>query len=224
VLGELGKRMHDTEHAGDDSTKTNRTPRTRFPPICVMTAGVSLDLSDSHRSVGVLYLAFNEGYTASSGPSLHRVGLTTQPIRLTRQLHHHLPRDGEVAGLLALMLLTDARRPARTRANGAFVPLADQDRARWDTFAITEGTALITAAMAEAPIGPYQLQAAIAAVHAEAAHAEDTDWPQILGLCTCCATSHPAPWSPLNRIVAVAMVHGPHTALDQPSTSSSSHR
>jgi predicted RNA polymerase sigma factor len=163
----------------------------------------------------VLYLMFNEGYTASSGPSLHRIQLTREAIRLTRQLHHHLPRDGEVAGLLALMLLTDARRPARTRANGALVPLADQDRARWEAAAITEGTALISAAMAKTPIGPYQLQAAIAAVHDEAAHAEDTDWRQILGLYTLLRNIAPGPMVTLNRIVAVAMVHGPHPALDQ---------
>jgi RNA polymerase sigma factor (sigma-70 family) len=113
----------------------------------------------------VLYLIFNEGYTASSGSALHRVELTSEAIRLTRQLRTLLPEDGEVAGLLALMLLTEARRPARTRPDGSLVPLAEQDRRQWDAVAIAEGVALITTTLATAPIGPYQLQAAIAAVH-----------------------------------------------------------
>src|SRR5439155_13500889 len=118
----------------------------------------------------------------SSGAALHRVELSAEAIRLARQLHQRLPGDGEVAGLLALMLLTDARRPARTSPDGALVPLAEQDRGRWDAAAVAEGTDLITRTLASAPIGPYQLQAAIAAVHDEAARAPDTDWPQILGL------------------------------------------
>jgi RNA polymerase sigma factor (sigma-70 family) len=163
----------------------------------------------------VLYLIFNEGYTASSGTALHRVELASQAIRLTRQLHRRLPEDGEVAGLLALMLLTDARRPARTRPDGTLVPLAEQDRSRWDTKAIAEGVALITRALASAPIGPYQLQAAIAAVHDEAAHFEDTDWDQILGLYELLDRLAPGPMVTLNRIVAVAMVHGPEAGLRQ---------
>jgi RNA polymerase sigma factor (sigma-70 family) len=163
----------------------------------------------------VLYLIFNEGYTASSGPSLHRVELTSQAIRLTRQLRQRLPEDGEVAGLLALMLLTDARRPARTRPDGALVPLTEQDRSRWDAEAIAEGVALITQALAGAPIGPYQLQAAIAAVHDEAARFEDTDWDQILGLYELLQRIAPGPMVTLNRIVAVAMVHGPEAGLRQ---------
>jgi RNA polymerase sigma factor (sigma-70 family) len=161
----------------------------------------------------VLYLVFNEGYTASSGPSLHRVELTSQAIRLTRQLRQRLPEDGEVAGLLALMLLTDARRPARTRPDGALVPLAEQDRSRWNGEAIAEGVALITQALATAPIGPYQLQAAIAAVHDEAVRFEDTDWDQILGLYELLDRLAPGPMVTLNRIVAVAMVHGPEAGL-----------
>jgi RNA polymerase sigma factor (sigma-70 family) len=161
----------------------------------------------------VLYLVFNEGYTASSGSALQRVELTAEAIRLTRQLRAHLPEDGEVAGLLALMLLTDARRPARTRADGALVPLAEQDRRLWDAEAIAEGTALITQTLASAPIGPYQLQAAIAAVHAEAVRAADTDWPQILALYDHLHLLAPGPMVTLNRIVAVAMVHGPQAAL-----------
>jgi len=162
----------------------------------------------------VLYLIFNEGYTASSGPALHRVELTTEALRLTRALHARLP-DGEVAGLLALMLLTDARRPARTRANGALVPLAEQDRDLWDSAAITEGIDLITATVATAAAGPYQLQAAIAAVHDEATDAEDTDWRQILGLYEILAVLAPGPMVTLSRIVAVAMVRGPAVALLQ---------
>jgi RNA polymerase sigma factor (sigma-70 family) len=163
----------------------------------------------------VLYLIFNEGYTASSGTALHRVELTGEAIRLTRQLHNRLPDDGEVAGLLALMLLTDARRPARTGPGGALIPLAEQDRSRWDAQAVAEGVALITRALASAPVGPYQLQAAIAAVHDEAARFEDTDWDQILGLYELLDRLAPGPIVTLNRIVAVAMVHGPEAGLGQ---------
>jgi len=163
----------------------------------------------------VLYLIFNEGYTASSGPSLHRVELTSEAIRLTRQLRDLLPEDGEVAGLLALMLLTDARRPARTRPDGGLVPLAEQDRRQWDAQAIAEGIGLITQTLASAPVGPYQLQAAIAAVHDEAPRSEDTDWRQILGLYELLHSIAPGPMVTLNRIVAVAMVHGPQAGLEQ---------
>jgi predicted RNA polymerase sigma factor len=163
----------------------------------------------------VLYLIFNEGYTASSGPALHRVELSGQAIRLARQLHQRLPGDGEAAGLLALMLLTDARRPARTGPDGALVPLAEQDRSRWDAAAIAEGVALVTEALASAQIGPYQLQAAIAAVHDEAPSFTDTDWDQILGLYELLERLAPGPMVELNRIVAVAMVHGPEAGLRQ---------
>jgi RNA polymerase sigma factor (sigma-70 family) len=162
----------------------------------------------------VLYLVFNEGYTASSGPHVHRTELTGEAIRLARLVHELLPEDGEVAGLLALMLLTDARRPARTRPDGSLVPLEEQDRSRWDQDAIREGVALITDALARAPIGPYQLQAAIAAVHDEAATAEDTDWRQILGLYDLLERLAPNPMVTLNRAVAVAMVRGPEPALE----------
>ncbi len=130
----------------------------------------------------VLYLIFNEGYTSTSGPDLQHRELTGEAIRLTRGVSRLLPDDGEVAGLLALMLLTDARRPARTAPDGALIPLAEQDRARWNRESISEGVALVTEALSRAPLGPYQLQAAIAAVHAEAARTDDTDWPQILAL------------------------------------------
>jgi RNA polymerase sigma factor (sigma-70 family) len=162
----------------------------------------------------VLYLIFNEGYTASSGESLNRVELSAEAIRLTRQLRALLPEDAEVAGLLALMLLTDARRPARTDPSGALVPLAEQDRTRWDAAMIAEGDALVSAALRSAPPGPYQLQAAIAAVHDCAAHPGDTDWREILALYDLLARLAPGPMITLNRIVAMAMVHGPLTALD----------
>jgi RNA polymerase sigma factor (sigma-70 family) len=186
----------------------------------IRATGAALGLpSDAERParitavLEVMYLIFNEGYTATSGAHLHRVELTAEAIRLTRQLHELLPGDGEVAGLLALMLLTDARRPARLRSDGALVPLAEQDRARWDGEAIAEGIALLTNALATAPIGPYQLQAAIAAVHDEAHRAEDTDWPQILALYDHLKAFAPGPMVTLNRIVALAMVHGPHAGL-----------
>lgn len=161
----------------------------------------------------VLYLIFNEGYTASSGPELNRIELTAEAIRLARQLRDRLPDDGEVTGLLALMLLTDARRPARTTADGALVPLAEQDRTRWDAALIREGVELISATLPRAVPGPYQLQAAIAAVHDEAPSAEQTDWPQILALYDLLAALAPGPMVTLNRIVAVAMASGPDAAL-----------
>jgi RNA polymerase sigma factor (sigma-70 family) len=166
----------------------------------------------------VLYLIFNEGYAASSGPHLQRAELTAEAIRLARDLHRLLPDDGEAAGLLALMLLTDARRPARTLPDGSLVPLASQDRSRWDAAAIAEGVALVTATLARAPVGPYQLQAAIAAVHDEAARAGDTDWPQILVLYELLERLDPGPVVTLNHAVALAMVRGPRAGLDLLST------
>jgi len=161
----------------------------------------------------VLYLVFNEGYTASSGGSLRREELSAEAIRLVRQLHDEDPDDGEIAGLLALMLLTDARRDARTDDAGRLVPLAAQDRSRWDRTAITEGTALVSHALAHAELGPYQLQAAIAAVHDEATDADATDWQQILGLYLMLDRVAPGPMVTLNRAVALAMVHGPEAGL-----------
>ena len=163
----------------------------------------------------VLYLIFNEGHTASSGTRLNRVELTTEAIRLARQLRERLPEDGEVAGLLALMLLTDARRPARTRPDGALVPLAEQDRRLWNAAAIAEGIELITETLRSAPIGPFQVQAAIAAIHDEAARPELTDWPQIKQLYALLGALSPGPMVTLNRIVAVAMVDGPVVALGE---------
>ena len=163
----------------------------------------------------VLYLLFNEGYTTSSGPDLHRPDLTREALRLTRLVHDQIPADGEVAGLLALMVLTDARRAARTDGAGNLVPLAEQDRARWDAAAIAEGVALVSAALPTGPLGPYQVQAAIAAVHDEAARSQDTDWPQILALYDVLDRVAPNPMVTLNRAVAVAMVRGPRAGLDQ---------
>jgi predicted RNA polymerase sigma factor len=162
----------------------------------------------------VLYLIFNEGYASSIGPDLQRTELSQEAIRLTRAVHHLLPQHGEVSGLLALMLLTDARRPARTSAGGELIPLMEQDRTLWDRKAITEGIALVTETLTKGSIGEYQIQAAIAAVHDEAARAEDTDWPQILALYDVLSGISDNPMVSLNRAIAVAMVHGPRAGLE----------
>ncbi len=164
----------------------------------------------------VLYLVFNEGYTTSAGPTLHRADLTTEAIRLARLLHRLVsdgPLAGEVTGLLALMLLTDARRAARTEADGSIVPLADQRRDLWDAAYIEEGVALVTGVLGRTPVGPYQLQAAIAAVHDEAPTAGETDWPQILALYEVLERVAPGPVVTLNRAVALAAVSGPLAGL-----------
>lgn len=163
----------------------------------------------------VLYLIFNEGYTATSGPTLHRADLAREAIRLTRAVRRLLPRESAVTGLLALMLLTEARSAARTGTHGELIPLDEQERALWDSAAITEGTALVEEALTEGPPGPYQLQAAIAALHDEAARAEDTDWPQILALYDLLVARAPDPIAELGRAVAVAMVHGPESGLTE---------
>jgi RNA polymerase sigma factor (sigma-70 family) len=162
----------------------------------------------------VLYLVFNEGYTSTSGPSLHRGELSAEAIRLARMVHRLLPGDGEAAGLLALMLLTDARRPARAGPDGGLVPMAEQDRTLWDAGKIAEGVALITEALPRGPTGPYQLQAAIAAVHDEAPSAEATDWPQIVALYELLRQTSDNPVVALNHAVAVAMARGPQAGLD----------
>jgi RNA polymerase sigma factor (sigma-70 family) len=162
----------------------------------------------------MLYLIFNEGYTASSGNDLHRADLSHEAIRLTRMVRQQLPDDGEVAGLFALMLLTDSRRGARTSPSGDLIPLAEQDRTRWDSGLIAEGTTLISAAMARSPLGPYQLQAAIAATHAGAERAEDTDWHQVHTLYKILERIAPNPMVTLNRAVALAETKGPLAGLE----------
>jgi RNA polymerase sigma factor (sigma-70 family) len=172
----------------------------------------------------VLYLIFNEGYTATTGPDLTTPHLSDEAIRLARWLRRLLPDDPEAAGLLALMLLTDARRPARTLPDGSLVPLEEQDRGTWDRHRIAEGTALITEALPRGPVGPYQLQAAIAAIHDEAEHIDATDWPQILALYELLEQIAPNPMVTLNRAVALAMVRGPAAGLDLLATLQSDHR
>jgi RNA polymerase sigma factor (sigma-70 family) len=183
-------------------------------------AGLRFDLPpESERAerlrvlMQVLYLIFNEGYTTSGGPVLQRGDLTAEAIRLTRMLHRLVPGETEVSGLLALMLLIDARRDARTDEDGMIVPLAEQRRDLWDRKQIDEGVALLSRTLGTAPLGPYQVQAAIAAVHDEAATAEETDWPQILALYEVLERVSPGPMVTLNRAVALAMVHGPRPGL-----------
>jgi RNA polymerase sigma factor (sigma-70 family) len=162
----------------------------------------------------VLYLMFSEGYATSLGAQLQRTDLSSEAIRLARTLHALLPDDGEVAGLLALMLLTDARRAARTGPHGELVPLDEQVRSLWDQSLIAEGVVLVSRALSSGSIGAYQLQAAIAAVHDEAARAEQTDWPQILVLYGLLRRMSDNPMVALNHAVAVAMVQGPQAGLE----------
>ena len=188
------------------ATITSAGGRFEMPP--------EADVPDRLRVVlHVLYLLFNEGYTASSGEDLQRPELAAEAIRIARDVNARLPEDAEVAGLLALMLLTDARRPARIDAHGNLIPLAEQDRSRWDRGMIREGVDLITATLPRGRIGPYQLQAAIAAVHDEAPRAEDTDWREILELYRLLERVSPNPMITLNHAVAAAMVDGPDAGL-----------
>jgi RNA polymerase sigma factor (sigma-70 family) len=187
----------------------------------IKASGVPLQLPTSQERaqrlravLHVLYLIFNEGYTSSAGPHLQRLELSREAIRLARCVHTSLPDDGEVAGLLALMLLTDARRLARTDPDGELIPLTKQDRTLWDQVEISEGIALLTATLSKGSIGAYQLQAAIAAVHDEAARAEDTDWPQILALYELLKRMSDNPMVMLNHAIAAAMVHGPSKGLE----------
>jgi RNA polymerase sigma factor (sigma-70 family) len=172
------------------------------------------ELDDRTRAVHhVLYLIFNAGYASSSGADVNQAELTSEAIRLTREVHRLRPDASETKGLLALMLLTEARRPARTTSAGDVVPLAEQDRSLWDTDLIREGVSLVSAALSQGPLGSYQLQAAIAAVHDEADHVADTDWPQVLALYEMLDRVSPNPMATLNRAIAVAMVHGPPAGL-----------
>jgi RNA polymerase sigma factor (sigma-70 family) len=185
----------------------------------IKAAGARFELPGDDRDerlrvvLQVLYLVFNEGYTTSSGPELVRTDLTAEAIRLTREVHRLLPDDGEVAGLLALLLLTEARRAARTAPDGGMVPLDEQDRSRWDQALIAEGVELVTGALSSSRLGPYQLQAAIAAVHDEAPSAAETDWEEVLALYGLLERLAPSPVVTLNRAVAVAEVHGPAAGL-----------
>ena len=196
---------------------TRRTTRAKH---AVEAAGARFGpLTGRHRAerlgtvLHTLYLIVNEGYTSSGGATLYHADLTGEAIRLARQARRLLPGDGEVAGLLALMLLTEARRAARTTASGALVPLAEQDRVLWDPALVGEGTELITATLPRSLIGPYQLQAAIAAVPAEAIRCEETDWPQIVALYGLLQRHAPSPMVTLSQAVAVAMVDGPSAGL-----------
>ena len=200
-----------------EATMAQRISRAK---ATIKSAGARFELPpDAERAdrlrvvLHVLYLMFNEGYTASSGDDLQRPELAAEAIRLTRDLRQRLPGDAEVAGLLALMLLTDARRSARTLPDGGLVPLAEQDRSRWDAAMIQEGIDLIASTLPLGAIGPYQLQASIAAIHDEAARAGDTDWPQILTLYRLLAQVAPNPMITLNHAVAAAMVNGPASGL-----------
>jgi RNA polymerase sigma factor (sigma-70 family) len=187
----------------------------------IVQAGARFELPDAgpdeRRLAAVrqtLYLIFNEGYTASSGTQVQRRELAHEAIRLTRMLHGLLPGDDEVTGLLALMLLTDARHRARTGPAGEMIPLAEQDRRRWDRGQIAQGVALIEAVLKAGPVGPFQLQAAIAAVHAESTTAADTDWREITALYELLERVSPNPVFTLNRAVALAMYRGPQAGLE----------
>jgi RNA polymerase sigma factor (sigma-70 family) len=186
----------------------------------IKESGIPFRMLDEERAqrlssvLHVLYLIFNEGYTTTSGTELHCTDLSTEAIRLTREVHKLLPDNGEVAGLLALMLLTDARRAARTGVNGELIPLDEQDRTLWNRQAIAEGIALVNSALSNGLVGEYQLQAAVAAVHDEAAHAEDTDWPQILALYSVLKRMTDNPMVALSHAIAAAMVDGPRAGLE----------
>lgn len=186
----------------------------------IRTSGVPFHMPDAGERaqrlgsvLHVLYLIFNEGYTASAGSALQRTDLSNEAIRLTRTVHALLPGNGDVAALLALMLLTDARRVARTGPYGELIPLEEQDRSLWDREAIAEGVALVSQALSQGPVGEYQVLAAIAAVHDEAPHASDTDWPQLLALYDMMKRITDNPMVVLNHAIATAMVHGPHAGL-----------
>jgi len=166
----------------------------------------------------VLYLVFNEGYAATGGPGLCRVELSAEAIRLARELHRTLPGEGEVSALLALMLLTDARRPARTGSGGKLIPLAEQDRRRWNRRLVVEGTALLDRTMGDGKPGEYRVQAAIAALHDRAPRAQDTDWPQILALYHLLEQLTANPVVTLNKAVALAMTEGPAAGLEMLAT------
>jgi RNA polymerase sigma factor (sigma-70 family) len=217
AIGGLGTAQIAAAFLVPESTMAQRISRAKQS---IKAADVGFDLPPSAERperlrvvMQVLYLIFNEGYLASSGPQAQRADLAAEAIRLGRLLHRLEPADGEVAGLLALMLLSDARRPARTGPDGSLVPLAEQDRSRWDGARIEEGTALLTRTLGHGRPGPYQLQAAIAALHDEAGSDEETDWLQILALYRVLEELAPGPVVTLNRAVALAKVDGPLAGL-----------
>ncbi len=192
-------------------SRAKQTIKTSGAPFCLPSPHERADRLPA--VLHVLYLIFSEGYTSSIGSHLQRFDLAREAIRLTRNTKTLLPDNAEVAGLLALMLLTDARRTARTGPDEELIPLDKQDRSLWDRVEISEGTELLTAALAKGAVGLYQLQAAIAAVHDEAAQVEDTDWPQILALYELLKRVSPSPMVTLNHAIAAAMVHGPAQGL-----------
>ena len=218
AVGGLTTREIATAFLVPEPTMAQRITRAKQT---IQESGIPFELPTAEQRAGrlrsvlhVLYLIFNEGYTASSGPQLRRADLSHEAIRLTRIVHTLEPNDTEVAGLLSLMLLTDARRLARTGSNDELIPLARQNRALWDRGQIAEGVALLSAALPKGSVGPYQLQAAIAAVHDEAGRVEDTDWPQILALYELLRRMSDNPMVILNHAIAAAMVHGPKRGLD----------
>ena len=201
-----------------ESTMAQRISRAKQT---IRASGVSFDAAVARARTSqldavlhVLYLIFNEGYTASVGASLQRADLSAEAIRLARAVHERMPDDTEVSGLLALMILTDARRLARTGPAGELIPLPQQDRSKWDRDSIENGIALLTATLARGRVGPYQLQAAVAAIHDEAPRHEDTDWPQIAALYALLEQMSDNPMVTLNRAIAVAMVQGPAAGLE----------
>jgi RNA polymerase sigma factor (sigma-70 family) len=203
---------------GSEQTVTRRITRAKQ---AIKNSGVPFVLPAPDELEGrlnavlrVLYLIFNEGYASTAGTALIRVDVAQEAIRLARVLYAARPDDSEVAGLLALMLLIHARHPARTAPDGSLMPMAEQDRSLWDRDAINEGVALVTAALARGPVGPYQLQGAIAAVHDEAESTEATDWRQIAALYGVLLRLDDNPVVALNHAVAVSMVAGPRAGLD----------
>lgn len=193
-------------------SRAKQTIKTSNVPFRMPTAAERTERLDA--VLHVLYLIFNEGYTSSSGDTLHRIDLSNEAIRLTRLLQALLPNDTEVAGLLALMLLTDARRDARAGPGGELIPLDEQDRTQWNQTLIAEGITLISNTLSKGAIGPYQLQAAIAAIHDEAKHPEDTDWPQIVAFYGLLKRMSDNPMVALSHAIAVAMAQSPSAALE----------
>jgi RNA polymerase sigma factor (sigma-70 family) len=218
VLGGLNTSEIARALLASEDTVTRRITRAKQT---IKDSGVSFTLPSPDRLANrlssvlrVLYLIFNEGYSATSGTELVRLDLAEEAIRLSRMLHLALPDDNEVTGLLALMVLVHARHSARSASDGSLIPMAEQDRSLWDRMAIDEGIALISAALPRGPTGPYQLQAAIAAIHDEAESTDATDWAQIVALYTLLLRMEENPIVALNHAVAVAMANGPLAGLE----------